>query len=46
MVMRHLIERAAAEVRWHKELVARMPKIAADFRDGVGGPVVEPVEPD
>src|ERR1700691_4635893 len=38
MVLRHLIERAAAEVRWHEELLARMPKIAADFRDGIGGP--------
>ena len=38
MVMRHLIERAAAEVRWHEELLARMPKIAADFQNGVGGP--------
>lgn len=38
MVLRHLIERAAAEVRWHEELLGRMPKIAADFRDGIGGP--------
>lgn len=34
----HLIERCAAEVRWHEELTARLPKIAADFRDGIGGP--------
>jgi DNA-binding PadR family transcriptional regulator len=38
MVLRHLIERADAEVRWHGELAARIPKIAADFRDGVGSP--------
>jgi DNA-binding PadR family transcriptional regulator len=38
MVMRHLIERSEAEVRWHTELAARLPKIAADFRDGIGGP--------
>ena len=38
MVLRHLIERAAAEVRWHEELLGRMPKVAADFRDGIGGP--------
>jgi DNA-binding PadR family transcriptional regulator len=38
LVLRHLIERAAAEVRWHEELLGRMPKIAADFRDGIGGP--------
>lgn len=38
LVLRHLIERVAAEVRWHEELLGRMPKIAADFRDGIGGP--------
>ena len=38
MVLRHLIERADAEVRWHEELAARVPKIAADFREGVGAP--------
>jgi DNA-binding PadR family transcriptional regulator len=38
MVLQHLIERAAAEVRWHTELATRLPKISADFRDGVGGP--------
>jgi DNA-binding PadR family transcriptional regulator len=38
MVLRHHIERVAAEIRWHEELIARMPKIAADFREGVGGP--------
>jgi hypothetical protein len=38
MVMRHQIERVAAEIRWHEELIARLPKIAADFREGVGGP--------
>jgi len=40
MIIRHQLERVAAEIRWHEELIARMPKIAADFRDGVGGPVV------
>jgi hypothetical protein len=25
-------------VRWHEELAARIPKIAADFREGVGAP--------
>jgi hypothetical protein len=39
MIMRHIIERVAAEVRWHEELIGRMPKIAADFRDGIGAPV-------
>jgi DNA-binding PadR family transcriptional regulator len=38
MVLRHLVERVGAEVRWHEELLGRMPKIAADFRDGIGGP--------
>jgi len=38
MVIQHLIERAEAEVRWHTELAARLPKIAADFREGVGDP--------
>jgi DNA-binding PadR family transcriptional regulator len=38
MVTRHLIERAEAEVRWHEELAARVPKITADFREGVGAP--------
>jgi DNA-binding PadR family transcriptional regulator len=38
MILRHIIERVAAEVRWHEELTGRMPKVAADFRDGIGGP--------
>jgi len=38
MIIRHRIERAATEVRWHTELLARMPKVAADFRDGIGAP--------
>ena len=38
MVLRHLIERLDAEVRWHEELAARVPKIAADFAEGVGAP--------
>jgi DNA-binding PadR family transcriptional regulator len=40
LVLQHLVGRAEAEVRWHEELVARLPKVAADFRDGVGGPQV------
>jgi DNA-binding PadR family transcriptional regulator len=39
MITRHRIERAATEVRWHAELLNRMPKIAADFREGIGAPV-------
>ncbi len=38
MIMLHLVERVAGEVRWHEELLARIPKIAADFNDGIGGP--------
>jgi DNA-binding PadR family transcriptional regulator len=46
MVLLHLVERCAAEVRWHEELAARLPKIAADFRNGVGGPVFRLQNPD
>lgn len=35
---------AWAEVRWHEELLNRVPKIAADFREGVGAPVTLPQE--
>lgn len=38
MVLQHVIARTEAEVRWHTELADRLPKVAADFRDGVGGP--------
>jgi DNA-binding PadR family transcriptional regulator len=38
LVMQHLRERCAAEVRWHEELLNRVPKIVADFGAGVGGP--------
>jgi DNA-binding PadR family transcriptional regulator len=38
MVMAHLVERAEGEVSWHEELAARLPKVAADFRNGIGGP--------
>jgi len=38
MVLLHHIERTEAEVRWHTELTARLPKVVADFRAGVGGP--------
>jgi hypothetical protein len=36
MLMEHIIERAAAEVHWHEELIDRMPKIAADLEAGIG----------
>lgn len=42
MIFQHLVERVTAEVRWHEELLARMPKIAADFRAGVGGVTAAP----
>jgi DNA-binding PadR family transcriptional regulator len=48
MITRHLIDRAATEVRWHEELLNQIPKIAADFREGIGAPVTlarEPGEP-
>jgi DNA-binding PadR family transcriptional regulator len=38
MVIQHVIARTDAELRWHTELSARLPKIAADFREGIGGP--------
>jgi DNA-binding PadR family transcriptional regulator len=44
MVVQHLIARTEAELRWHSELAARLPKIAADFANGVGGP--QPSDPD
>jgi DNA-binding PadR family transcriptional regulator len=37
MIFLHLIERVHAEIRWHEELLARMPKIIADFRQRIGG---------
>lgn len=37
MVLRHVMERTAAEVRWHEELLDRLPKIVADFEHGIGG---------
>jgi DNA-binding PadR family transcriptional regulator len=37
MIMLHVIGRVAAEIRWHEELLARVPKIAADFAAGIGG---------
>jgi DNA-binding PadR family transcriptional regulator len=45
MITRHLIDRAATEVRWHEELLNQVPKIAADFREGIGAPVTLPQEP-
>jgi len=38
MVIQHLIYRTEAEVRWHTELAARLPKVVADFEAGIGGP--------
>jgi DNA-binding PadR family transcriptional regulator len=40
MVVQHLISRTEAELRWHSELAVRLPKIAADFANGVGGPQI------
>jgi DNA-binding PadR family transcriptional regulator len=37
MIIQHVIERTLAEIRWHEELLARMPKIIADFTEGIGG---------
>ena len=45
LVMGHLSERCAAEVRWHEELLDRLPKIVADFEAGVGGPHPPGAEP-
>jgi DNA-binding PadR family transcriptional regulator len=38
MVIQHLIARTEAEISWHTEVAARLPKIAADFANGIGGP--------
>ena len=38
LIIQHLITRTEAEIRWHTELAARLPRVAADFRDGIGGP--------
>ena len=46
VAMAHVIERTAAEVRWHEELLPRVPKIVADFQAGVGGPVQQSPEPE
>jgi DNA-binding PadR family transcriptional regulator len=37
MIIQHLLERVVAEIRWHEELLTRMPKIVADFAEGIGG---------
>jgi DNA-binding PadR family transcriptional regulator len=37
LVLRHVMERTVAEVRWHEELLDRIPKVVADFEQGVGG---------
>jgi DNA-binding PadR family transcriptional regulator len=39
MITRHLLDRAATEVRWHEELLNQVAKIAADFREGIGAPL-------
>ena len=39
LVIQHLIARTEAEIRWHTEVAARIPKIAADFAQGIGGPL-------
>jgi hypothetical protein len=33
-------------VRWHEELLARVPKIVADYQAGVGGPLQPSPEPE
>ena len=38
LIIQHLIARTEAEIRWHTEVAARVPKIAADFAQGIGGP--------
>ena len=38
MVIQHVIARTDAELRWHTELAARLPKVAADFANRVGSP--------
>jgi DNA-binding PadR family transcriptional regulator len=38
LVIQHLIARTEAEIRWHTEVAARVPKIAADFAEGIGRP--------
>jgi DNA-binding PadR family transcriptional regulator len=37
MVLRHLLDRTAAEIHWHEELLDRIPKIVTDFEHGIGG---------
>jgi DNA-binding PadR family transcriptional regulator len=36
MVLEHRVARLAGELRWHEELLDRLPKIAADFRSRRG----------
>ena len=38
MVVQHLVVRTEAELNWHIELAARLPKIVTDFAKGIGGP--------
>jgi DNA-binding PadR family transcriptional regulator len=38
LIIQHLIVRTEAELSWHTELAARLPKVAADFAAGIGGP--------
>lgn len=46
MMVLHVVERAATEVRWHEELLARLPKITADFSGRVGGFRAAPAAPE
>jgi len=38
LIIQHLIVRTEAELNWHTELAARLPKVVADFAAGIGGP--------
>jgi DNA-binding PadR family transcriptional regulator len=38
MMLQHLIARTQAELDWHTELATRVPKIVADFAEGIGRP--------
>jgi DNA-binding PadR family transcriptional regulator len=45
MAVAHLLGRCLADLRWHEELLNRVPKIVADFEAGVGGPNQPPAQP-
>jgi DNA-binding PadR family transcriptional regulator len=38
LVIQHLIARTEAEIRWHTDVATHLPKVAADFAAGIGGP--------